>query len=352
AWQLAGLPEARRELGVDHVVTGYAEGNAAAVLGALARGEALPEVIAGEGVPAAAIPAIRGASTMGVVEISRGCGLGCGFCTIARVPMIHLPEETVAADAATNVAAGQTSIAALSEDLFRYGAEGLTANPGRLLSLLARLRHIEGLRLIQVDHANLTSVAQYSDTELIAVHRLLVGANRHRYLWVNVGVETPSGSLLRANGGGAKMGRLADGAWGEFCAEQVRRLCRAGFFPMASLVLGLPGERAEHVRRALAWVDALKRERLSIFPVAYAPVDGSAGIGRGDLSRSHWELMRACYRLNFRWIPRMYWDNQAGAGVSLAKRLAIRALGQGQVAQWRALFASHARRAGAWESEE
>ena len=52
------------------------------------------------GVPAVAIPPIRGASTMGVVEISRGCGLGCSFCTIARVPMVHLPPETILADVA------------------------------------------------------------------------------------------------------------------------------------------------------------------------------------------------------------------------------------------------------------
>ena len=184
AWQVAGDPAARRALGIHYVVTGYAEGNAAAIFRALHLGVPLPEVLTGEGVPAGAIPCIRGASTMGVVEISRGCGLGCSFCTIARVPMVHLPAETIAADAETNVAAGRASIAALSEDFFRYGADGLKANPPALLALLERLRRVPGLRLIQIDHTNVVSVAQFGDGELAAVHRLLVGDNRHDYLWV------------------------------------------------------------------------------------------------------------------------------------------------------------------------
>ena len=70
------------------------------------RQETVPEVVPGGWHPAVPIPPIRGASTMGVVEISRGCGLGCSFCTIARVPMVHLPPETMLADVRTNVAAG------------------------------------------------------------------------------------------------------------------------------------------------------------------------------------------------------------------------------------------------------
>ena len=202
-----------------------------------------------------------------------------------------------------------------------------------------------GLRLIQIDHTNVVSVAQFGDGELAAVHRLLVGDNRHDYLWVNVGVETASGRLLRANGGAAKMGRAGDD-WGELCDTHLRRLCRAGFFPMVSLLLGLPGETELDIRRTLNWVRSLQSERISVFPVLYAPIDGASPVRAQDLTRVHWELIRTCYRLNFRWLPRMYWDNQCGAGVPLAKRLLLQMLGRGQVAQWQALFAWHARRAG------
>lgn len=339
AWQLARDEAARRTMGVDHVVVGYAEGNAPTLFRSLLKGNSLPEVIAGEGVSAANVPRIRAASTMGVVEISRGCGLGCRFCTLSRVPMIHLPEETILADVETNVLAGQRNAAALSEDLFRYGADGTKTNPNRLLSLLTRLRRIKGLGLIQVDHANLISSAQFTDAELAAVYRLLAGTNIPGLLWVNVGVETPSGALLRANGGAAKMAHLPNEVWGDFCAAQIRRLCRAGFFPLVSLIIGLPGEREEDLRHAREWVETLKDERLAIFPVVYAPVDGTQEMGQDDLKRSHWQLLRACYHVNTRWIPKMYWDNQRAGGVSLGRRLAVQALGRLQAAQWKGLLA-------------
>lgn len=345
AWQLSQEPESMRTLGIDHVVTGYAEGNAAQVFRTIIAGGELPRMIVGQPVPADGVPAIRGASTMGVVEISRGCGLGCSFCTIARVPMLHLPESTIVADARTNVDAGMTSIAVLSEDFFRYGAKGAKVQPDAVISMLRSLRRIEGLRLIQIDHANVSSIAQYSDDELQTVHDLLVGDTGCTYPWVNVGIETASGELLRVNGGTPKMGRCAPADWGRFTAEQLHRLCRVGFLPMASLVAGLPEESDRDLELTLEWVRAMKDERITIFPVLYAPIDGSPPVRARDLSRKHWELMRTSYRLNFRWIPRMYWDNQTGAGVPLGKRVLLQVMGRGQVLQWSLLFAWHSRRA-------
>ena len=349
AWQLASDPAVRGKIGVDHVITGYAEGNAAAVFRAIVDGESLPDVIAGERVPAEAIPRIRGASTMGVVEISRGCGLGCSFCTIGRVPMLHLPEDAVAADVAANVANGQRNAALLSEDFFRYGAAGAKANPPAVLRLLRRVRAIDGVRLLQIDHANVLSIAQFSDGDLQAARELLAGlpaarlrqAGREplRYPWVNVGVETASPRLLRENGGAAKMGTFGD-SWPDACAREVLRLCRVGFFPLVSLLVGLPGETDDDVRATLAWVRSIAGERLSVFPMLHAPITDAGPAVR--LNALHWRLIRECYRLNFRWIPRLYWDNQSNGGVGLPRRCVTQVLARGQMLEWRTLFALRA----------
>ncbi len=341
AWQLADNPERMHSLGFDHVVTGYAEGNAAEIFRALLDEQHLPKVIPGEPTSAEGVPSIQGSSTMGVVEISRGCGLGCSFCTIAPVPMIHIPESTVIADARKNVESGMSSIAVLSEDFFRYGAKGMTADPEVVISLLTCLRRIDGLRLIQTDHANISSIAQYSDEQLKTVRDLLVGDTRARYPWVNVGIETASGELLAANGGVPKMRGCSPDRWSDHTLMHLRRLCEAGFLPMASLVVGLPGEREGDILRTLDWVESLQRERITIFPVLYAPIDGTPGIRARDLSPLHWRLIKTCYKLNFRWIPRMYWDNQTAAGVCPGRRVILQTMGLGQVVQWNALFAWH-----------
>ena len=346
AWQIAGNPQKCRELGIDHVITGYAEDNVAATFRSLLRQEAMPQAVPGGASSAASIPPIRGASTMGVVEISRGCGLGCSFCTIGRVPMIHLPSSVILADVQTNVSSGRPNIALLSEDFFRYGATGVKADPPALLALVRSIREIPPVRLIQIDHASVASVAQYDDSQLQTLHDLLVGEDPRRYLWVNVGVETAAGELLKQAGAAAKCKRSEGESWGEVCARQLRRLSKARFFPMASLMIGLPGARDEHLQETLAWGESLGDQRLAVFPVLYAPVDGSPPLDPRSLRPAHWALIRACYRLNFRWVPWFYRDNQIAAGVPFVRRKVLQLLGYGQVVQWKTLLAWYQWRAG------
>jgi radical SAM superfamily enzyme YgiQ (UPF0313 family) len=108
---------------------------------------------------------------------------------------------------------------------------------------------------------------------------------------------------------------------------------------MASLVIGLPEERDEDLRETLAWVESLADQRLAIFPVLYAPLDRAPPPGPRSLRPAHWSLIRACYRLIFRWVPRFYRDNQAAAGVPLLRRAALQLLGYGQIFQWKSLLA-------------
>jgi radical SAM superfamily enzyme YgiQ (UPF0313 family) len=340
AWQLAHNPAARKALGIDHVVLGYCEGNAAELFDRIADGDDLPAVLAGEGVAPEAVPPILGPTVMGSVEVSRGCGLGCGFCTLGHEPMGHLPADAILADAQTNVAGGVPNVVLVTEDVFRYGARAGRVQPQALIDLLHRLRALPGLRLIQTDHANVTSVAQYADEELVEVRRAMTGGGRHDYVWLNLGVETASGALLAANGGRPKMGSCGPEAWGAFCLDQVGRLIRLGYFPLVSLVMGLPGETPADVQQTLEWVRRLRGERLAVFPVFHAPLDGrTAPFGLSDMSDVHWRLFRESYRLNFKWVPRLFWDNQSAGGVPLWRRAALQALGRGQTLYWNALFA-------------
>jgi len=346
-WQLIQNARVRRDLGIDACIGGYAEGQVGGWFRRLAAGETLPAVLAANGVNGNTIPAIHGASSMGAVELSRGCGKGCHFCTMAAERLVHLPVATIVADVEANLARGAGSICALSEDFFRYGAGPSQAvDPPRLKTLLSRLRQIKTLRLIQIDHANVTSVAQYSDDDLREVHDLLVDGQRHDYLWVNLGVESASGELLEQNQLDGKIHPFAPQQWGELCETQVRRLVRTGYFPMISLIMGLPGETPEHVAATVRWIERLSRERLVVFPIFYTPVSGGTqrAFTIDDMTPMHWRLYRLAYNLNFKWIPRMYWDNQTGAGAPLWRRLLIQTAGRLQTLQWRARFVQKSRR--------
>jgi radical SAM superfamily enzyme YgiQ (UPF0313 family) len=339
AWQLLGNNGAAQGLGIDHVVTGYCEGNIGEIFAKIAEGETPPAVI--EGAAPARIPALRGATVMGNVEISRGCGLGCRFCALARAPMVHLSAEAILSDIETNLAAGIRNTSLVSEDVFRWGSKSGRADVGALLGLLAEIRRLPGLGLIQIDHANILTVTQFSDDELSEMRRLFRGESaRHDYLWLNLGVETASGELLAANGGRAKMGPIEPERWGDECLEQVRRLARAGFFPLVSLVVGLPGETPRDVERTLAWVRELRRERLAIFPLLHVSLDGvRENFKAADMTRLHWRLFRECYDLNFKWIPALCWDNQRDGAGALWRRAAQQCLGRFQTVWWKSVFA-------------
>lgn len=351
AWQLTEDHSAMRRLGIDHVISGYCEAEVGSVFSWIMDGHEVEPVIGCSVNSIDAIPAVRGATTMGTVEISRGCGMGCGFCTMSRVPMRHLPVETILRDIETNLRAGVRDVSLISEDFLRYGGAAGGVDSAKLKGLLRAIRGLRSLGLIQVDHANVASVAAWGDADLAEVHSLLAGesaggrrSSAGRHLWLNLGVETASGELIEQNGGGAKMRPFRISDWADICTEQVRRLSRLGFLPMVSLVIGMPGETEEHLTRAVKWVEAFGGERVSVFPVFYVATDGSGRHFTGEkMTTLHWRLFEVCYSLNFKWIPRLYNDSRAAAGGSFCRRLLMGALGRLQTATLKRRIARFAR---------
>lgn len=348
AWQLAGDIESARELGIDVVLVGYAEAAAGAVIRRLAAGESVEPVVRAASCAAGDVPCVLGPTVMGVVEISRGCGWGCGFCTIAAEPMRHLSVDHIVADARTNLAAGAPHLALISEDLLRYGAAGRQADPDALLLMLEAVRALPGAGMIQVDHVNVVSALQYSPAQLRAVYQSLTRTTRHRKVWVNVGIESAAGDLLEANDLAGKMRPYRADDWADACAEALRRLKEAGFVPMVSLVMGLPGETPAHVEQTLRFMDALGRDDVMIFPIFFAPVAaGQKAFTPADMTDAHWRLFRRAYGVNFRTVPQVFWDNHRAAGVPLWRRAFVQVAGRGQKWQWRWRFV---RKSGRWRA--
>lgn len=342
AWQYAQDANAAQQHGVDVIFEGYCEALAPGLIGDILAGRDVPGHLSESACQCGLVKPIAGPSTMGVVELSRGCGKACAFCAMAMRPMEHLDEDLILADVQANVRGGQRSIVSSSEDFFRYGSAGGKLNFDRLAGLLERMRQIDGLAFMQLDHGNVTSVAQLSDEQLAQTRRLLTWQRRTEYLWVNMGVESANGKLVAANGPG-KIPPYRPEDWDELVRQTAARLTHAGYFGVYSIVLGLPGETPADVAATLALVKFLATQRAVVFPVFHEPIRPEAqargeAFGIARMRADHLELLRTCYENNFRQVPRLYWDNQRAGGVGWFKRTLVQMLGKTEVAGWRRNF--------------
>lgn len=342
AWQWLRYKDSAAENCLDCIYEGYFEEVGPELFGRILNGKSFDRHIQTDATVVARICPIQGASMLGIVELSRGCGRGCRFCTIARKKMEHLPADVILSDLQTNVSSGIHSVVSGSEDFFRYGSSSLKPDYEKLRDLLIKMRQIKGLSFMQIDHANITSIAQLTDEQLQEIRQLLSWQKQSRYLWVNLGAESASGTLVAANCPG-KIAPYRPDDWEGLLYETANRITRNGFFGVFSLVLGLPGETPDDIGRTMKLVRYLEKQNAVVFPVFYEPFNaGEVSHGQRftleTMQTEHLELYQACYEINFRKIPLLFWDNQRCGGVPLAKRLAMRLLGRGEIIQWRRAF--------------
>jgi hypothetical protein len=118
---------------------------------------------------------------------------------------------------------------------------------------------------------------------------------------------------------------------------------QAGFFPVYSLILGLPGETAGDIQQTQRLVERLSKMQAVIFPIFYEPIDPQArqegrSFTLAKMRPEHLELFRSCYEINFRLVPKLFADNQACAGVGWGRRTVVQVLGKTEVLAWRRRF--------------
>jgi len=342
AWQCAAYPEHACDLGIDVIYDGYFEEAGPELILDLLEDKATSSHITAAGTGIERVRPICRASMMGIIELSRGCGRGCRFCSMSRQAMKHLAPDLILADLETNLSAGVRAVVSGSEDFFRYGGAGVRPNFEALRNLLEQMQKLRGLSFMQIDHANVTSVLQLADDQLLEIRRLLSWEQSTRYLWVNMGVESANGLLVTANSPG-KVAPYHPEDWEDMVREAVARMNRTGFFPVISVILGLPGEQPADVAATLKLVQKISRQDVVVFPIFYEPIlpqeiQARQRFSLETMRPDHLELYRACYEINFKRVPKLFWDNQRAGGVPWLKRAVLQAMGRAEILNWRMTF--------------
>ncbi len=344
AWQFRQYGDDFTREVVDLIFDGYFENAGPGIFSDILEGRDCPSHYREEQSCAGNIKPIETPTVLGIVEISRGCGRGCKFCTMAHQKMEHLPAELIRQDIETNIRQNQRSIVLASEDLFRYGSDTLKPDAGKIIEMLEAFQQIQDLQFLQLDHANVSTAAQVSLDDLKEIRRLLAFENDPKYLWLNMGLESANGELVKKSCP-TKIMPFEAGQWEELICDTAEKMKAAGFFPVYSIILGLPGETPEDIERTSRLIDRLDQIEAVIFPVFFEPIDPQqiaedAGFTLSKMTLEHLKLYRKCYEINFKRMPRLFWDNQTAGGESWLKKLFVQGLGKVEIRTWRSSFHS------------
>ncbi len=262
------------------------------------------------------VPAIRHASSFGAVEITRGCGRRCQFCSPDFRTKYDFPLEQVMKEVDINVRFGADSCYLVTEDVFLYGNDArFTPSSAALSRLFGAIAGHEGIREIAISHASLVPVL-INKTLLDEITPLIIEKSQYRrngerFIGVDVGIESGSASLMGRYMHG-KSYPLPINEWPEIVVRGAGIFNDHDWYPMFTFVMGLPGEREEDVIASLELLDRLKENIIFYVPLLFVPLEeailknaGKASIEK--LTDLQWEFLMECWRRNMRmWADSIY----------------------------------------------
>jgi radical SAM superfamily enzyme YgiQ (UPF0313 family) len=303
SWEVMG-----ENVGVDHIYLGEGESDFPEVCRKILRGEDVPPVIRGGAVPAESIPVNRGATVGGIVEIGRGCWRGCAFCSPAMRTVRHRPLQNILADARQNLQNGQRDLILHSEDVLTYGSKGMETSEEKVLKLVKSVKEL-GPHTLDFSHMSLATVHQNQNLVRKVSEVAGIGSDQ-KYMSAWIGIETGSCRILEMH-----MPRKAlpgdIGEWPEIVRDCYRLFDEESWLPVASLVLGLPGEKAEDVIKTIELVESLKDYTGLMLPLFFTTISGTKlggirGFGKDDALPEHWQLVGLCLEYNLKHLKTLH----------------------------------------------
>jgi len=222
----------------------------------------------------------------------------------------NVPLENILKEVEITAKEGEGRITLVTEDLFIYGAENPRFTPNReaVVKLVKSVASVPSVKQIQPSHSSLAPVV--ADPRMVEeVAEVLIDRNwywhgKKRIVTSEVGVETGSVRLMRKYMAG-KMLPYRPEQWQEVVAQAFGIMNDNDWYPLATLILGLPGEREEDVLETLKLMDSLRNHSALYVPLFFVPLENcllmnNQGTELDNLTKARWELFTRCWEYNVR----------------------------------------------------
>jgi radical SAM superfamily enzyme YgiQ (UPF0313 family) len=313
SWQLERQHVSGR-LGIDCVVVGTETHKITTIFKTAVDGGALPRLANAEITMEKAngydSPMSRHAAIHGAVEISKGCGRNCQFCTPTMQRKIDVPLDRIMDEVKLSTAEGCTHITLVTEDLFLYGAKDkrFIPNEEAVVKLIKSVAEYPGVESIQASHMSLTPVICNSRMVKrlaeILLKRSWYSLGKNPIVTAETGIETGSVRLMKKYMAG-KMLPYKPEQWPEIVANAFGILNDNSWYPLATLIIGLPDEKEEDVLETLELMDSLKGYNAFYVPLFFVPLENCVlmnkkGAELDSLSKARWDFFLKCWEYNVR----------------------------------------------------
>jgi radical SAM superfamily enzyme YgiQ (UPF0313 family) len=292
---------------IDCIVIGEGEYVVVDLFRRALNGEKLPKIVRGKPTRVEDIPTIKKPSINGLIEISRGCGRGCKFCSETLKVRRDIPIDKIVEEA--KICVNETKGVILhAEDVLLYGCKDpkFIPNEEKVLKLFRAVREVS--EHIGVSHCSLAAVvAKPSVVE--GINEIVGVGDRVNMFGVQTGLETGSERLMEMHMHG-KCLPFHPREWPEVAESAFAIMHDNRWIPAATLIVGLPGETEDDVIKTIELVERLRDYCSLIVPLIFIPMEVCALRREKTITENlkdhHYELMSVCMDHNVYWIDRLF----------------------------------------------
>jgi radical SAM superfamily enzyme YgiQ (UPF0313 family) len=226
---------------------------------------------------------------------------------------IDVPLEKIMNEVALTTAEGSDHITLVTEDLFLYGADkNFIPNKEAVVKLVKNVAEYPGVRSIQASHMSLAP-AVYNPQMVKELAEILIERSWYSFdgkaiITAETGIETGSTRLMKKYMAG-KMLPFKPEQWQETVVDAFGILNDNDWYPLATLIIGLPDEKEEDVLQTLELMDKLKSYNAFYVPLFFVPLENCVlmdkkGAELDSLSRARWDFFIRCWEYNIKiWKP-------------------------------------------------
>jgi radical SAM superfamily enzyme YgiQ (UPF0313 family) len=248
------------------------------------------------------IPTIKGATMKGIVEVMRGCGIGCDFCEVNLRPSRYFDPQTVKREIEVNRKAGLNNCWFHSDEIFAYQhGRDFAPNEDALIRLFTAIMET-GVSKANPTHGRISIPAGYP--ELIEKLSRILRASPENWVGIQMGLETGSDELARRHMPNKTLPLHigADGTWAEIVSEGVVNLNRNCWRPAFTIQIGQEEETPEDNWMTVGLINDMSDANLefTVTPLVNVPLGVKSRGGfypvYDQLDEAQASVIYACFR--------------------------------------------------------